>query len=1216
MTDSTLLEEFFHALTDFRNEPHFLIRRDGELLAASRAAGRLVGADPPGPVGANITELVTESRQQVLDYLKLCAGTATPIPGVLTFRDRRGGSHRCRCQGFRLVLPSLPDSDGCILLQTMPNESISSRFISLNRTLEELRRSRHKLEQRTKQLEQEIAERLRAEEALRQSHDRLTTILDSLEAVVYVADMQTYEILFLNRYARDVMGDITGMICWQSIQQGQDGPCPFCTNKYLVDSSGKATGTYAWDFQNTKNSRWYRIQDQAIPWVDGRLVRIEIAIDITAQKEAELQQREANRLLENVFSSTIFLIAYMDAEFNFIRVNRRYAEADKREPDFFVGKNHFDLYPDEENQKIFRQVVESGVPHVEQARPFTSRQGEGQETTTYWDWGLYPVRGENGRVEAVILFLVDVTDRVVALESLRQSEKMLQNIMDSVPPHIYIKDRKNRFVLVNESFARAMGVSREELIGRSAFDHCLSETARKSWRDDRRVMESGKVLTNILEQRKRNRNGDIGWFSTDKVPYRDADGRVVGVIAVSTDITEQKRAEDALKLNEERLQALWRLSQLDTTSEAQLIDQALDAAIRLTGSIVGFFHFYDEEKKTITFACWRNATPDCCCPDEGTACSLDQAGDWAECVRRRHPVILNDYQGTDANGHFCRHHLGAARHYMSVPVFDRGKIVAIVGVGARDRSYDRLDVHQLALYASSAWGILRQKRMELEIRKAKEEWEATFDAIEEVITLQDTEMTVIRANRAAGELFGINPAALTGRKCHELFRGKDVPCEGCPEKEAVAECRTRSAVISHPLLQKTFEVSVSPVTDSRGELKVLVHIAKDITGRLALEHRLRQAQKMEAMGTLAGGIAHDFNNILSPILGYSELALNKLSSTSPVTHDIEQVLQAATRARELVKQILTFSRRSEQELKPLQLHAIVKESVKLLRSSLPSTIEIRQQIATDCGTVLADPTQIHQIVINLCTNAYHAMRDRGGVLGIRLSALTVAEADDKVLTQELEAGPYVLLEVSDSGHGMDRRTMEKIFEPYFTTKPKGEGTGLGLSIVHGIVKAHGGHITVYSEPGQGTTFHVYFPTIEKRDFFGEAVLKQPLPRGQGRILAVDDEETIVELIGQLLADLGYTVTSFTSSEKALEAFLREPDHFDVVITDMTMPKLTGLQLATRILEARPDMPIILCTGYSELVDEKIARAAGIRKYLMKPVSRKKLAYAVREALSP
>lgn len=510
--------------------------------------------------------------------------------------------------------------------------------------------------------------------------------------------------------------------------------------------------------------------------------------------------------------------------------------------------------------------------------------------------------------------------------------------------------------------------------------------------------------------------------------------------------------------------------------------------------------------------------------------------------------------------------------------------------------------------------ITERKRAGKEIFKAKEEWERTFQSIGDIATIQDVDLRIIRVNRQTCETLAMQPEELLGKFCHEVFRGESHPCEGCPVILAVKDREIHTAEIEHKRLEKIFQVTASPVLGEDGQLANVVYLAKDITEQKNLENRLRQAQKMEAIGTLAGGIAHDFNNILAPILGYADMALDNIPAGSQTAYEIKAVLEAANRAKELVKQILSFSRHAEQELQPLKIQLVIKEALKLLRASIPTTIEIRQDINMECGPVLADPTQIHQIIMNLCTNAYHAMRKKGGVLGVLLAAIEL-DSEDLKTKIDLRPGKYIVLEVSDTGHGMGQVVMEKVFEPYFTTKGKGEGTGLGLSVVHGIIRSLNGDITVYSELKKGTTFHVYFPAIvQEVEKMTDKETAEALQTGNERILVVDDDEIIVEMEQLMLDSLGYDVTAFTNSEECLESFQSRPNDFDLIITDMTMPKMTGEIFAKQVLKIRPGMPIILCTGFSELISGEKAKAFGIKEFIMKPIIKRDLAKVVRKVL--
>jgi PAS domain S-box-containing protein len=400
-----------------------------------------------------------------------------------------------------------------------------------------------------------------------------------------------------------------------------------------------------------------------------------------------------------------------------------------------------------------------------------------------------------------------------------------------------------------------------------------------------------------------------------------------------------------------------------------------------------------------------------------------------------------------------------------------------------------------------------------------------------------------------------------------------------------------------------------PVSMDGGD-QIVVY--EDITERKQLEAHLQQSQKMEAIGTLAGGIAHDFNNILAAILGYGELLAFDMPKGTPAWQNLQAVLKSSHRAKDLVGQILAFSRQNELNLMPVQISSIVKEALQMLRASIPATIEIRRHLETTDAVVNANPTQIHQVLMNLCTNAAHAMRAKGGVLEVSLRRVQL-NRDNNVNHPDLSPGDYLELSVSDTGHGIPARQMNRIFDPYFTTKEAGDGTGLGLAVVRGIARAHGGAVTVESTPEQGSIFRVFLPEMYK-EITGKTETTEPLRTGKETILFVDDEPALVTMSKQMLTLLGYKAVTRTSSIEAFELFQHDPHRFDLVITDMTMPNMTGKQLAQKILEIRSDIPVILCTGYSEQITEQSARAMGIRAFVMKPLVMKDIASTIREVL--
>ncbi len=615
-------------------------------------------------------------------------------------------------------------------------------------------------------------------------------------------------------------------------------------------------------------------------------------------------------------------------------------------------------------------------------------------------------------------------------------------------------------------------------------------------------------------------------------------------------------------------------------------------------------------------------------------------------------------------------------------------------------------------------------------------WEKTFNAIGDIITILSPDLKVVKANRATYTVFGLSEGELLGQYCYQVFFGGDEPCERCPVWQPERGTSPGTEIVYNERINKTFAVSSSPILNDQGELQYLVHTARDIsqlirdeevrnilsaaveqtsdsiiitdhygniqyinpfcskitgfsredvtgksldflhevdqiessfqaiagklwkgeswqgrlTGRrkdgttfeedvtispiteedgsitnciavkrdiskeILLQQQLQQTMKMEAIGTLAGGIAHDFNNILAAMIGYAQLAKGRITDSDEANADIEEVILAGDRAADLVKQILTFSRQDKVgALYPTKIQILLKEIVKLLRSSFPATIEIRQKIDNSSAAILADPTQIHQVIMNLCANAKQAIGDTYGSITITLQNYTVGGSQFLQQNTKLTQGKYIHLSIGDTGIGMSEEMQAKVFDPFFTTKPKNQGTGLGLAVVHGIVEGHGGVIAIESAPQEGTTFHLLFPSIIEKVKDKNKSGETP-PRGNEKIMVVDDEKALSSMIKAMLNGLGYTVEMYTDSLAAVANYRQRPQDFDVILTDMTMPNMTGTELAREALSLRPEIPVILMTGYSESIDEEKAAYIGLSSFLFKPIEKTELAKTIRKVL--
>jgi PAS domain S-box-containing protein len=517
--------------------------------------------------------------------------------------------------------------------------------------------------------------------------------------------------------------------------------------------------------------------------------------------------------------------------------------------------------------------------------------------------------------------------------------------------------------------------------------------------------------------------------------------------------------------------------------------------------------------------------------------------------------------------------------------------------------------------------ITRLKQAEASLMKSERKLRNIIEHSNELFYLHDTDHNLTYVSPQSMDFFGYTPDE-TKVKWMELMTSNPINQAGFEitqkaiqtgEKQKPYILEGRSKDGKSILL----EIEESPILDQNGKTVLIAGAARNITDRKRaeeekekLETQLRQSQKMEAVGTMAGGIAHDFNNILSIILGNTELAIRDVPEWHPVKESLDEVRKACLRAKDVIRQLLSFGRKSDMQLRPLDIRVILRESLKLIRSSLPSCVEIQQNFDKDIWTTLADPTQINQILINLSNNAADAIESAGGILSVSLENVEIARQDPEL---NLEPGRYVKIRISDTGVGISAEDMERIFDPYYTTKNVGKGTGMGLAVVHSIVETHNGRINVSSTPGKGTTFEIFLCSVDEAPI-AEAQENETLLHGRETILFVDDEESIVKLNKVRLERLGYQVIGTADPLEALELFRHNSIQFDLVITDMTMPNMTGDRLAAEIMKIRPDIPIILCTGFSGRISEEQALENGIRAFVMKPLELKDLAETVRNVM--
>ena len=898
------------------------------------------------------------------------------------------------------------------------------------------------------------------------------------------------------------------------------------------------------------------------------------------QSRKALQDSE-EKFAKAFYHSPVWVVIRDSATYEYLEVNDAFLQAMGYTRAEVIGKRTLEQSSwvnQQERAHIFSAMREHvSVRNLEVVR----RNKKGQDISTLYSGGPLEV---NGR-PSFIAVSQDITAQKMAQEGLKSSREEIDALLQNISAGVVVYAPDTTVLACNREASRLLGLSLEQLQGKKAVDPVwafLREDGTEMPIKEHpinQVLDSGKDLFDYVMGIRRHDRKEVTWVLLNARIIPDERGRISQVINTFVNINERRKIQNELK------------------QERDLSQQYLDTA----GVIL---------------------------------LVLD---------RRGHIILINR-KGCEVMGCENEEVLGQDWFDNYIPEDDRQRVRGIHNInisGAMEpHAYEEgyvitgLGERRLIRWFNSAvkdsdgniTGTLSSGEDITELKAAHEainRLAAIVESSQDAITGKDLEGIITSWNYSAERIYGYTAEEAIGRHISLLVpEDREAEIEqiltavkrGEPKRiyETVRRRKDGSLV--------DVSLSISPVNDEKGEIVGVATIAHEITEikkerekREKLETQLRQAQKMEAVGTLAGGIAHDFNNILAAIMGYTELAYNDLPPDSEVAVHVKTALDAAKRAKELTCQILSFSRQSDHKRVSLALETVIKDILKMLRATLPSTIELKLSLPAGTGEIMADPVQIQQVLINLCTNAAQAMDESGGVLSVSLDEMNL---DEPAVGEyaDLAAGKYLCLSVGDTGVGMTKDVLERIFDPFFTTKTVGKGTGMGLSVVHGIVKEYDGAITVHSEPGQGTTFHVYLPQINGHSSKEPPSSSRELPRGNESILFVDDEPAIVDIGKKALSRLGYNVKGFTSAREAFEALKAAPDDFDLLITDLTMPKMTGVQLATEVSAIKPGMPIIMCTGFSERLNIAASQEINVSRLVMKPLMPREIAQIVRELL--
>jgi len=1080
----------------------------------------------------------------------------------------------------------------------------------------QLRVANAELNRRIVLLEETVREKEKAEAALRDSEKRYRRLFESAKDGILILDADTGKVVDVNPFLLKLLGYSYDELCGKYIWE-------IGVFKDIAASKDA--------FKVLQDNEYIRYEDLPLETLNGKPIAVEFVSnvylvdhakviqcnirDVTERRQGELALQESEEFKGAILDSVPSNIAVLDRNGIILTVNKswvRFAIANgttdglpARHVD--PGINYLKICRESRGESSERAmaahdgilaVLEGIQPYFSLEYPCHSPTVRRWFTMTVTPLGM----GESG----VVVSHTDITERKWAEDELRDSRVRLKVAMDLAKLVQWEYDVKTSMYSFDEQFYALYGTTSQQeggpLMSAETYarkfippeeSHVVAETIAKT------LATADPKFTFKLEHRIIRADGEERHIIVRYGVVCDLmTGKVVKIRGANQDVTERKRAEEELSESHRNLQQTTQYLE-QSRNMLQLVIESIpvrvfwkDANLRYLGCNTlfardaGFSHPRELLDKDDFAMGWREQA------------EIYQADDRKVMESGISKTNFIEPQTTPTDDKIW---LNTSKVPLKMP---NGEVFGILGI------YE--DITEL-------------KRAEEELRESEARLDLAIRAAHMGVWSWDILENKRYFDHQVCHLLGINPATFAGT-AEEFFRAVH------PDDHETIRAGLHRAVTEDVLYDTEYRTvwpdgSVHHITargrlirDETGQPKAINGVIWDITEskgleeeRQRMEAQLLQAQKMESLGTLAGGIAHDFNNILAIIIGYTEMVLLAKNEGNDEHSQLDEVLKAAIRAKDLVQQILAFSRRSDEKKQPLQVRLIVNEALKMLKATLPSTINVIANV-TSKAVVLADSTQIHQIMMNLCTNAAHAMQENGGTLEVSLTDALLKPEETRP-HWDLQPGPHVKLTIKDSGCGINPAILDRIFDPFFTTKEKGVGTGLGLSVVHGIAKSHGGTIEVSSIPDEGTTFHVFLPCIEKAPAT-EAADSVPLPHGRERVLVVDDEPALAEATKKMLERLGYQVDFRTNGIEALGAFRYQSEkrRFDLVITDMTMPHLTGIELAKELLKLDPNLAIVLCTGFSENVDAEKIKRIGIQGFLMKPVVLRELAGMVRKVL--
>ncbi len=926
--------------------------------------------------------------------------------------------------------------------------------------------------------------------------------------------------------------------------------------------------------EKARNDLEFRVEERT-----SELVRINRKLEgeIERRKEAEEDLRQSERKYRRIIENTNDLVYQGDMEGRLIFSSPSSVGLLGYTPEEALGRHLSEFYAAPEESDSFLKLLMAGDSVTDFEAELVRKDGSQVWVST----NARLIKDQAGNPIGVEGIARDVTVRKEAEQALRERERAWSTLISNLPGFVYrcANDRNWTMEYVSDGCREVTGYEPDDFIGNQTLtynDIVAPDFREPLWRKWQDVLSRKAVFAD--EYPIIAKGGENRWVWERGQGIFAEDGRLLFLEGFITDITERKKMEIALRENQGKLQTIFE------ASPAGIILVGTDGRISFANRKMGDLFSRPFEDLL--------GTPyvDLVHPEQrsrGYAKMKALIAGEIDNVSLERCYLAAD--GREFFGHL------SGRRIMREDGTLEGLIAIITDITDRKRSEE-------ALF------------------QAKHDWEDTFNSIEDMITIHDKDFNIMHYNTAAEKTLGLtNLVTADGIKCYQYYHGKDCPPEACPSCRCLQTREQAVSEVFEPHLNMFLEVRAIPRFDRSGQLTGLVHIVRDITARkkgeedkARLEQQLLQAQKMESIGTLAGGVAHDFNNILQVVLGYTEMILDEEQLPVRYLADLRKIHESARRGADLVQRLLTFSRKTEIKPQPVNLNHRITEVRKMVERTIPKMIDIQLFLGEKIATINADPTQVDQLLMNLAVNARDAMPD-GGRLTVETADIILDEEYAKTHL-DADSGRYVLLMVTDTGAGMDKETLDHIFEPFYTTKAVGEGTGLGLAMVHGIVKQHGGHIRCFSEPGHGTTFKIYFPALTSDEEPLQIKVEPMLRGGEETICLVDDEAMIRDLGSRILTKAGYTVITASNGKEALDVYQRRKDEISLVILDLMMPVMGGKQCLDGLLRLNPDVKVVIASGFSVNGHTQDALSAGAKGFVHKPYDIRQVLEIVREVL--